>query len=153
MTEKDIQFLLYKKHNYRSVYPNVHMDKGNGSEVDLLHLTKSGRAIFYEIKLSKQDFLADMKKPRHQDFTLRNVSIKPKHFWYVIHGFEIDVEQIPEYAGCVKVVDKYYNRFEVIKNAPLLWKDPISLEDVIFIINKTSYRYINIFFKDYFKRI
>ena len=96
-TESAIQYLIRKHHNWGDVFPNVHLDRYGGSEVDALHITGKGYAHFYEIKCSKADF----KKKRHKLLLDRSykINIKPKYFWYVCHGFEITPEEVPAYAG------------------------------------------------------
>lgn len=139
-----IQCLLYSHHNRLSVFPNIHIDPWGGSEVDALYLTNTNRAYFYEIKVSKSDFMADRKKRRHIELLNRsnNVFVKPKHFYYVCYGFEIEDTEIPEYAGLI-----YCNNngliFPAHKKAPILWKEPLDQNVLDFIYKKIKHRYLN----------
>ena len=141
--ERAIQYLLYKHHNRQRVIPNVHTEKYGGSEVDALYLTSTNRAFFYEIKCSKSDFKADAKKKRHQQFLNRDESmnVKPKYFYYVCHGFDINAEDVPSYAG-LYVCNKY--GLELVKEAPLLWKAPLTTKNLEFLNKKIMYRYLDI---------
>jgi hypothetical protein len=140
--ESAIQYMLYCHHNFKTVIPNVHTDEHGGSEVDALYLTSTNRAYFYEIKCSKADFKADFKKKRHQLFLDRSdkMSIKPKHFYYVCYGFDISVEDVPEYAGLI-TCNKY--GLTTVKNAPVLWKEPLTTQNLKFINTKIMHRYLN----------
>ena len=143
--ESAIQYMIYRHHHWGKVIPNVHTERYGGSEVDALYLSSTNRAYFYEIKCSKSDFKADFKKKRHQMFLDRDdtMCIKPKYFYYVCHGFNISVEDIPEYAGLI-IASEFKNRLEIVKKAPLLWNDPLSEKDLMFIHTKILHRYLNI---------
>ncbi len=45
-------------------------------------------------------------------------NLRPKHFWYVISGFEVAENEIPPYSGLLKFEDPH--RFSIIKQAPAL---------------------------------
>lgn len=64
---------------------------------------------------------------------------RPKQFWYVICGF--DVDQIPEYAGLMKYADR---RFETIKKAPNLEAKPANPSSVNHALNNMLFRYWNL---------
>lgn len=125
VTEWDIQNKLWshlqyqKKHNF--IYPN------NASmfcwEADMISVTGSGYIHEYEIKISKSDFKADFKKPKHKIFLGENKSHKhfPSYFWYVTYGFEIDETDIPKYAGWIKMSQRGESKtlcYGEIKKAP-----------------------------------
>lgn len=109
--ETMIQTLIWRYYNWGFLIPNIYTDKDSRTEIDAMHVTNAGYPIFFEIKISKSDFKADLKKTRHKRMCDRDkyedrFFIKPKQFWYVIYGFDIDISEIPEYAGLV-VVDEW----------------------------------------------
>ena len=144
-TETAIQYLIYRHHRFMRVFPNIHTDKWGGSEVDALYLTETNRAYFYEIKTTKSDFKADLKKPRHQLLLDRSstINIKPKYFYYVCRGFGIGPEDVPEYAGLYLLNGR---SLKLIKKAPTLWKDPLSQSNIDFINKKIIYRYLRYYY-------
>ena len=124
--EWDIQNLLYKHLQYdkqhQCIYPN---NCGLfGWEADMISATKAGFVNEYEIKISKADFRADFKKPKHKSFLKENVRHKhyPAYFWYVTYGFEVTDEMIPSYAGHIEIVHHRVRKnqlmLDVKKKAP-----------------------------------
>jgi len=145
-TEAAIQYIIWQHHNRGLVLPNIHTDPYGGSEVDALYITDSGYPWFYEIKCSKADFKNDFKKKRHQLLLSRSNSIwiKPKHFFYVCHGFTITPEECPEYAGLI-IQNKHgwLDFYNPAKKAPLLFQERITPKQREFIDKKIMYRYLN----------
>ena len=150
MTEAIIQYLIYQHYGFKTVLPNVHTESWGGSEVDALYWTKSNRVYFFEIKLSRADLNADFKKKRHRRLLARDegIKIKPKYFYYVCSGFDIIADEVPEYAGlilCEKYRLKVYPSPE--KKAPVLWKEPITQENILFLNEKIQHRFLRLVYK------
>ena len=150
-TEAAIQYLIYRHHNFKRVLTNVHTERWNGSEVDAFYWTDTDKAFFYEIKISKADFKNDMKKKRHQLLLDRNdtLFIKPKYFIYVCYGFEVWPSEIPEYAGLIYVRQQGLKVYEgnslylkEIKKPPILWKESMTKENIVFLQTKIMHRYL-----------
>lgn len=125
MTEYKMQDILYDMLNderhHKFILPNVKClfpSSLHGWECDLISVTNGGFINEYEIKISHVDFKADTKKGKH--FYLKN-KLKhyniPTYFWYVIHGFELGIADIPEYAGLMQVG---LSKVRQIKRAPRL---------------------------------
>jgi len=124
-------------------------------EADVISATKSWLVHEYEIKVSRSDFLADKnKKAKHKDlsdrfktgakyrepktdwerswfesgYTTKFWINTPNYFWYVTHGFEIETDEIPHYAGWM-VVEWEQRKFggnfrmRLKKNAPRIHTD------------------------------
>jgi hypothetical protein len=124
--EAIIQYQIWRHHNFKNVFPNIHTEEWGGSEVDALYLTDAGYCFFYEIKCSLADFKNDFKKKRHAQYIIRSkdLTIFPKQFAYICFGFDPPEELIPEYAGCYLCNDKYW----IDWNNPL--KKPKKLYDI-----------------------
>lgn len=151
--EAAIQYALWAHHNFGQVLTNVHTSRRGGHEVDALFITGSNRATFYEIKISRSDFLADFKKPRHKMLLNRDehLEVKPKHFIYVCYGFEPSADEIPEYAGCYCITNNFrlslpdhYKRPDCVEKAPTLWTQPLTNDNLDFLRKKILHRYMNL---------
>lgn len=94
-----------------------------GWESDLLFLTRSGYWTEVEIKVSRADFLADVrnKKDKHACLSDDGFRRKPNYFFYAVPEGLVRPEEVPLYAGLVWV-DRWAS---VVKKAPLLHKDKI----------------------------
>jgi hypothetical protein len=126
----------------RIMAPNIHLLMG---EQDFLSVTKAGYASEYEIKMSRADFKADVKKtaaktsrwglqngkthtykhdvlsgktaPKHGR---RNLKV-PKWFWFVVPA-DLDVE-VPAYAGLIHArLSRGYSgvSLRIVKKAPTI---------------------------------
>ena len=113
--------------------------KGVGlAECDVLSISKADYIYEYEIKISKSDFKADFKKPKHKLITEKkfvNETAKwpyysSNYFYFVTPENLISIEEIPEYAGLIymKIGNKDAIIYETIKKAPLLHKTKASDE-------------------------
>lgn len=154
-----IQYSLWNYHNLKLVFPNIYVDKFGGSEVDALYISKSGYSTFYEIKCSYYDFRKDFKKPRHNYLLNKDSSkfiIKPKYFTYVCYGFKPEIEEIPKYAGCILVNNKYkLLNSPKLKDSPILFKEKIDENGWEFLNKKIRYRFLDFAYeygrKEYWK--
>lgn len=127
-------------------------------ESDYLAMTKSGYLYEGEIKISKSDFKADMKKKRkHQilEGTYQPKMVdkwdkgkyvgkteekvcKPHYFFYAVPQGLITADDVPEYAGLVYMMDVFpYFYWE--KKAPKLHSEKYTAED----LNLTDKFYYN----------
>jgi hypothetical protein len=99
--EMEVQLAKYFGIRRNIVVPNVWWGMRFNHELDLLVITPSGHGYEIEIKISKSDLKADLKKPHlHNDRRLREL-------WFAIPESLADaVEFIPEDAGII-VVTKY----------------------------------------------
>lgn len=141
LTEKNIQWLIYKDRRFQDCFPNIHTERWGGSEADVIYLTASQRVWMYEIKIVKSDFLADLKKERHKRLMNRDFNkmiIKPSRFYYVTHGFELCSEEIPDYAGWLTVDGM---RLVEQKKAPILWDERMTPESEEFLRKKIYARF------------
>lgn len=119
MTESKMQEILnqylYKlKHKY--ITENVYVWSW---ESDMISVTEAGYIKEYEIKLSKSDFKQDFKKKvKHNLLEMPKAIYKPSQFYYVIHGFKLNIDEVPEYAGLLKVFGDDNCYINIIKPAP-----------------------------------
>lgn len=73
-------------------------------EMDLFSVTRAWLTHEYEIKVTLADFRADAKKrAKHQDLALEYINTGPNYFWYAIGGFELSADEVPSYAGLLRV--------------------------------------------------
>ncbi len=126
-------------------------------ELDFFVVTKAGLGVEYEVKVSRSDFFADMKKEaKHLTLSTRrmygtyqeregkrlvkkirelDIPIKmPNRFYYVVPMDLIKLEEIPEYAGLMYVSN--YQLIEV-KKAPMLHKEKLDYK--MFLTDKFYY--------------
>lgn len=137
MTEDMLQRLVYQRNNHKTTFCNVFIGN-NTNEWDVLTISDAGYATGYEIKLSKSDLKADLKKPRHELLLNRELQgsqprgeyfrrvyrlgLPIKYFWYVCAEFKVTAEDVPEYAGLM-VAGKF--GLEILKPAPRLWNEKV----------------------------
>lgn len=92
-------------------------------EMDVMSV-RSGKLYEYEVKVSRQDFIADRKKKKHLHTGERGLLVpewNPNFFYYVCPEDMIRVNEIPGYAGLYYVVDgvleqikkaSHYNKYQ-----------------------------------------
>jgi hypothetical protein len=110
MTEKDIQNKLFEilfdmqdiSTGFQKFYfitPNVTLFEG--WESDLIVKDSKERIYEFEIKTSKEDFLADKKKKRTKILKAGNDEQRKPNFFYYILPESADIKEIevPEFAG------------------------------------------------------
>jgi hypothetical protein len=113
-------------------------------ECDLWSVTGSGYSVEYEIKRTREDFLADRKKVKERtlDNWERVQEVKhwmlaarsdrgPSKFNFVTPMGMISLQDVPEWAGLIEFRDysgKLY--FREIKKAPRLHKKRVSEEQI-----------------------
>jgi len=69
----------------------------------------------------------------------------PKHFWYVIHGFDVPAGELPDYAGLMRYEadsrQVYGLKFKVVRKAPQLKARPVDEKTVQHATTNMLYRY------------
>jgi len=154
LDEARIQEILYRYLLHRRPasgnYPYIHGNCKNifSWECDFIDVTNSGYIKEYEIKINKSDFYNDKKK-QMKHFNLKNrIGKIPSQFWYVIYGFELDIDEVPEYAGLLKVVKGHRYGIEEVKKAPRLSKEKITEDQKAALVRAIYYRYWSIRLKN-----
>lgn len=115
-----------------NVTPNVHFFSKNW-ESDLLMTNFRNFVIEFEIKATRSDFFNDLSKPKHKNLESKQGFI-PNLFYYVVKQGEINVEDVPVYAGLYefRIIDhNIYGQFAEtfrVKEAPVLHESPLTLE-------------------------
>ena len=120
LVSKDIEsglvMELYQKgHSPISTHASVY----GLQECDVISISKSDYIYEYEVKISRSDFKADFKKPKH---TL----ITEKKFIKVVPENLVSVEEVPEYAGLMYANER--GGYDIIKKAPIIHKTKASNE-------------------------
>jgi len=112
LTTLDMEIALSEYFNPRAnlIVPNVHWGIFI-HECDLLILTKAGYAYEVEIKVSKQDLIADKKKKHgHKDNRI-------KYLYFALpKSLEGEIEHVPEHAGIIIVERASYIKSTVLRN-------------------------------------
>ena len=102
-----------------------------GWESDLLFLSKSGVWTEIEIKVSRSDFLADLKKvEKHSILADKQNHMKPNRFFYAVPEGLVLQEEVPDYAGLLWVMNSGCHSTVAIKPAPSLHNHKITPEDL-----------------------
>lgn len=101
----------------RLVVPNVFL---YGWESDLLAITRAGYVWELEIKVSRADFQADMRKRvgnrrhgSHKHDLLSGAAAKrvgPKRFFFVVPRGLVTVDEVPSHCGLIEVGHSYSGR-------------------------------------------
>ena len=118
-------------------------------ECDVLSITKSGYATEYEIKISRSDFKADFKKPKHRGFE-KGIGGMICRFWYVVPNGMITADEVPEYAGlmyCHKKGDKRW--IEPVKYPTRLKSKKIDERNIRRLYRSMMFRFLKLNFKGY----
>lgn len=147
LNERDIQIALYLQfmNNSIALVPNTYQHSG---ESDMLRVMPSMLTAEYEIKLSRADFKADMKKPKHKRFeqgvarpTLQGLfgnytftakrNVIPNRFSFVVPENLVMIEDIPPYAGLYYAIERTHNyrhsvNIKEVKKPPLIHSDKFS---------------------------
>lgn len=104
-------------------------------ECDVISISKSDFIYEYEVKISRSDFKADFKKPKHTLITEKKFIketkkeifyLVPNYFYFVVPENLITIDEIPEYAGLMYLTEK--GDFNIIKKAPIIHKTKASNE-------------------------
>lgn len=167
LTEASIQDLLYwwtLRKGHRWQVPNAYLYTW---ESDFLTVTRKGFIHEFEIKVTRSDFKADAQKITKHDivstgsralteqeqfglcYSDRNLDRitgeRPNYFWYVCPENMITVPELPPYAGLITVAQSTYSGFnqitDVVKSAPRMHKETITMKQIGTILNCIYYRY------------
>lgn len=114
------------RRGHRYMLPNTTIF---GWESDMVSVTAAGYICEYEIKCSRSDFRADMKKSRHRNLNSPNrvrltLHKLPAYFYYVAPRGLLKLVDIPEYAGLMSV--ERFCMMEIEKKAPKLHREPMT---------------------------
>lgn len=117
-------------------------------ECDVLTVTKSGYATEWELKISRSDFKADFKKPKHRQFE-KGKGGMIKHFYYVVPEGLVSVDEIPTYAGLMYVRKKDDKRWLIqVKQAPKLQCKKLNQKTIRRLYRSMMFRFLKLNFKD-----
>ena len=135
-SEQSIQVLLYEwadkksgvKYTLSSVYI-YNFDKFRW-ETDFFICTNSFHSHEYEIKIHRSDFRRDKQKVKKHDFissvyNKEDITIDyfiPNRFSYVCPQGVIPIDEVPEYAGLIEILD--LGKIKIVKKAPLIIDKP-----------------------------
>jgi hypothetical protein len=118
-------------------------------ESDFFCVNREGWAFEFEVKVSRSDFKADLKKKRHQillsglnipqwnaNYTGRVKNFIPNRFYYVVPKGLVTLAELPEYAGLIEV-ENYLN---FTKRAPFIHRRKLELRKTL--CDKFFHRYL-----------
>jgi hypothetical protein len=112
-------------------------------------VTKAGYAHEFEIKITRADFKADFKKPKHELYATgalfmphpwrKGQSLEiPCRFWFVTAKGIVTLEDIPAYAGWMEQTGSH---LKIMRPAPQLHKNKISDAYRIQLLESMMHRY------------
>lgn len=135
MTERKIQDTLFPwlayERSYKLCIPNY--TPARWHECDVFAVTKADMGVEFEIKISRSDFKADASKvDKHRKLFASHES-GPSRFYYVVPEGLITVEEVPDYAGLLYIVESQRVHTTVaprlyvreVKKAPKLHRQPV----------------------------
>ena len=119
--------LQYFRSNPRYLLHNLYVF---GWESDLLFLSKSGIWTELEIKVSRSDFLADLKykTEKHSILADKENRMKPNRFYYAVPEGLVLQDEVPDYAGLLWILDSGCHSTVAVKPAPSLHNHKITPE-------------------------
>lgn len=109
----------------------------NSWESDYLALTKSGYLYEGEVKISRNDFKADFKKENKHlilegkmpETAPETPVLRPHYFFYAVPEGLVTVDEVPEYAGLIYMIN-HHPYYRWVKPAPCLHKEKFSDEQL-----------------------
>jgi len=111
-------------------------------EMDLFRLLQSGMLWEYEIKISRGDFKNDFKKGS-KHILMSNKKGHCNRFYFVTPKGLIHTNEVPSYAGLIEFnvcENGEVGLMQVIKNAPMIHKEKVTLDFYKTIAYKLSFR-------------
>ena len=117
------------------IVPNVSWGWGLNYEADLVVVTRSRCAYEVELKVSKSDLRADLKKKHHHDGAMF------KGLWFAMPESVYDSELVPDQAGVLLV------KTETVKN----WKNEVETHKYVHVEKKPEVTRTKISEKKYMK--
>lgn len=118
MSTKEIQVAICKMEVLKGSLACENIGFFNG-EADCLSLNKNGFAHEFEVKVSRSDFKADLKKSKWVYFENRVERAIPNYFSYACPTGLIQISEIPAYAGLIYLEG---GEIEIQKSPKLLHK-------------------------------
>ncbi len=155
-------FWWLQKKGHRWIVPNF--QAFYTGEMDVCSVMKSGLVNEYEIKISRSDFRADLKKkgkhpvierilktgelierrPRYSGNGVLEIQISaPNFFYYVVPNDLVKPDEVPPYAGLIYVHPNNLCNFRTIKKAIRIHKEPLSTEKKYKIAESLMWRFWN----------
>jgi len=116
-------------------------------ESDCLAFNDAGQVIEMEVKLTRADFLADLKKQKHSAFRCRfgTASRVPNKFYYACPWDVIQPEEVPDYAGLVWILNGANGiKTKIIKSAYTLSYESTVENDLYVLIEKSNSKMLDI---------
>ena len=158
----DAKYLQLKFYNnnidkFRIIAPNIFLDSGMYTEMDLCCIRKNGYLEEIEVKLTKSDFKLDFKKKAFLGSVVRNkhssleAGLLPvNRFSFLMTEELAKTVQIPSYAGLYVLTTGHFIR--KVKTPKLLHKNKIDKDFIIKTACKMSYRYWALLNKEEFEK-
>lgn len=137
MTERDVQLIMLREGVINPIRELVLFNYlyNYAWEADVLRITKAGYFYEYEIKVTKSDFKADMKKVSKHSHLNQRLPLMPNRFCYVCPVGVIFKHEVPDYAGLIWVNDRSISEQ---KKIPLLHKTKVT-DRFRAVVTRTAY--------------
>lgn len=169
-TEREIQIALYWHRRHKGDVLFAHNVRFYHDEADMISVTRAGLVHEFEIKRSRSDLWADLRKEKHADDWLstgrrtrhkarggrtiplwRDAQIerrRPNYFWFVFPAGMVlnDDERFPAYAGVINVRQRQHYgdariNLTVIRRPKRLHNENITMEERVDLLRRVMYRY------------
>ena len=120
ISSKDIQSFILKHwlEQHHCPYVCSNFSGAGFAEMDCLVMTKAGIITEFEIKMSRGDFFADFKKPKHEVFKNGGKPTQgdiwslsrcyPNKFYFAVPENLVSPMEVPEYAGLI-----YFKKYKL----------------------------------------
>jgi hypothetical protein len=122
-------------------------------ECDVLAVTKFGYAVEYELKISRSDFKADFKKPKHKLFNKGQGGMISK-FWFVVPQGLVKKSEVPAYAGLMYCYFKGTDRMiDIVKYPAKMKCIKVDANNTRRLYRSMMYRFLQLNFKSFDKKV
>jgi len=121
-------------------------------EMDMFSMSSSGYAWEYEVKVTRSDFKAELRKSKKWDHYEKKMDGTPNYFCYVVPSNLISVEDIPDYAGLYYFTDS--DKIAEVKKPKLLHKSKPSVMKIYkkLLLNAVERQYLGCCYMTYKNR-
>ena len=166
-TEKGIQRAILSRYGQGSDLLMPNYTPSGWWECDVFRLTQAGYFYEYEIKLTRADFKADVRKTskpygrfrngawsqpakrKYEELRARSIHA-PKQFWYIVPEDLVTEDEIPPFAGLMYATLGRYNYFTLSKvvEAPMVNNNPMGREVFDLAYHRAYHRWRQTWWKD-----
>lgn len=123
MNERDVQDALYALHSKSALAVLPNFQPLRWHECDLFVWLRSGYTLEYEIKLTRSDYLAELRNKIYKHRQLAGDFVPaflPSRYSFVVSEGLVSVDEVPSYAGLLYALEG--GGLRKVKTAPRIGK-------------------------------